>query len=81
MISDPAFEHLVERLHTLGPRPVAEFIHQVAAGRLNDPAMRERLAEYIRRLEPLKEFLGANNICRFPARPPLMVPPSGGDAA
>ena len=65
--TDPRFQRLVEHLHALGPRPIGEFLLELAAG---DPDMeitiQANLERYARLDADMVKAIGGD---RFPAIP------------
>jgi hypothetical protein len=65
-LSGPRFERMVERLHHLGPRPLAEMIVEIAAATDEPGLVVDRVAAYAKLDPMLIRALGAD---RFPPMP------------
>ncbi len=62
-LAGPRFERLIERVHLLGPRALAELLAEIATA-TGEPALIARHLEEFARLDPaILHFLGAD---RFP---------------
>jgi len=62
-LAGPHFEHLVERVHALGERPLAELLVEIATATGQSSFIAHRLEEYARLDPELVRALGAD---RFP---------------
>jgi hypothetical protein len=65
-LAGPRFEHLVERVHTLGPRPIGELLAEIATA-TGEHALIADLVEAYAALDP--EIVRAVGGDRFPPMP------------
>ena len=65
-LAGPRFEFIVEHLHRLGPRPLAELLIEIASHTGQSSFIAHRLEEYVRLDRDILRALGGD---RFPVMP------------
>ena len=69
-LAGPRFERMIEHLHRLGPRPVAELLIEIAHGTGQSALIADRIEAYSR-LDA--DFIRAVGGDKFPPIPPELV--------